>query len=247
MKSTLKLLFAAALLVAGQLLGADVTLTSGYMNRYMGFSSGNKLSDKATLQSDAHVAFGSGVYVDLWDSTPLNSFDSKGKDFRKEIDYGVGYVCTVRGFGVNVGETYFDEPSLGAFGASDVWYTHAKLSHELTLSPFGLEPITVFGQYENYKTMPGTGYEGGSLFSLGANANRAYRNVSVNVTQAFTYDDGGFGSNERLLAKMVIGVTWKVSEHFSLIAPQVFGYLPITDTQQHDPEAMVYIAGQYQF
>jgi opacity protein-like surface antigen len=245
---TLKLLVVALLVTLVSAYAADVTVSSGLANRYLAFGNGAVLSDHPAAQSDLSIAFQNGFYVDLWNSAPVGSFKTEGSDFRNELDYGVGYSTQIKGFNVDLGLTYFDEPTLLKLAVDDEWYAHLKIGHDITFDgPFGKEPITVFGTYENYKTTGGTAYEGGSLFGIGLSKSQESQNCTLNVSQTIVYDDGGFGLNEGFLIKWFAELNWKVTEHFSLVAPQVTFYLPLNSDNRPDPEAVIYAGAKYHF
>ncbi len=237
--STLKSVVAGLtmiLLVVVGTYGADVSFSTGLANRHV-VGAGSVLHDDPVIQSDIFTSFENGFRIDLWSSKSVNT--EINANFGDELDLELGWSGMVKGFAVDIGLYYFDEPDIGTFGKYDVWYSHAKVARDIDQEVLG--PVTVFVQYENHITLPGTPYEGGSLFSVGSSANRTCGRMSMNVTESLIYDDGEFGSDQRFVAKFGMGLTWQVNDHLSVVAPQLTAWLPLTDTENHDPEAMVYV------
>jgi hypothetical protein len=228
--------------MAGQVLSApSVSFSTGIANQYVAFGSGSVLYDKAVSQSDLNLTFENGVYVDLWGSKSLGA-ESWGSNSGDEVDYGFGWSGKIgNGFSLNVGLTYFDEPMAMSFGPCDVWYTHLKLSHDLTLG-HGLGDVTLFGTYESFITTPGTSYEGGNLWSLGVSKTQAIcKDLSVSTSGVLTYDDGSFGGDHGLLAKFGLELDWQVTDHFKVVLPQLNLYVPFAVSDCRDTEFVAYV------
>jgi len=218
----------------GQLVaGPSVSVSSGVANQYIAFGNGGILYGKAVCQSDIFVSFENGIYIDLWNSKSLEG--NWGESLGDELDYGIGWSGQIgQGFGLNIGLTYFDEPMAMTFGPGDVWFSHVKVSHSLG-------GVKVFGQYENHTTVAGTSYEGGNLWSLGVSKSQGYHDfITVDVSGTLTYDDGAYGNDSGLLAKSSLGCSWKVSDHLTVVLPQLNLYVPWAVNDSRETEIVVY-------
>jgi len=216
-----------------------VSVSSGVANQYVAFGNGGVLYSKPVSQSGLNISFGNGVYADFWGSKSLSG-DSWGSNSGDEIDYGAGWSGKIgHEFSLNIGFTYFDEPMAMTFGPGDVWYTHAKVSHDLAIC--GLGDVTLFGVYENYTTVAGTSYEGGNLWSLGMSKSLSHKSLSVSTTGVLVYDEGTFGNDHGLLAKAGLEFDWKVSNHLTVVLPQVNLYVPWTVSDSRETEIVAYV------
>lgn len=215
----------------------EVTFDTGVANRGLDFVGGAVLEDGPVALSEVAVASSNGCYFGIWNAKTLS--DHSERSFENEVDCYVGRSWEIGSFEIDTGAMYCDSLEVFNFGQNDSWCGYLEVGHEIEI-PEGLEPITVFGKYEGYQTLPGTDYEGGNYFHLGARKNQEYQSLSLDVEQTFTYDDGAFGLGRGILAKLKIGLTWQLSEHVSLVAPKVTGYLPITINDERNPEAVIY-------
>lgn len=244
MNRTLKtVLFAVAMLaIAFSVKAASVTFSSGVANQYISFGSGAVLYDEnPVLQSDLFVSFENGFYADLWNSKSFVS--SWGENLGDELDYGFGWAGSIGGgFTLDIGVTYFDEPTIADFAEGDILYTHVKLSHEIeTFSEFGLGTLTVSGMFDSYKTLFGTDYDGGNLYGIGANINQVWgKTTSFNLNQVLAYDDGGFGLDDGFIIEWSAGLTHRLSDRTSLVLPSITLYTPLSVHDARETELVLY-------
>ncbi len=218
----------------------SVTFKSTYANKYLAFGSGSVLYDEPVMQSDLFIAFDSGLYLDLWNS---KSFSGKWNgNLGNEVDYGIGWAGKVRDFNVDIGVTYFDEPKMFNLKSGDIIYTHASISREC-------RKYLVSWTWENYITMPNTGFQGGNLFSA-----RIYRGfqliqdkATLNLSTALVYDDGGFGADDGFLQKGNVGIDWKITDHLMLNAPSVNYYVPISVHDARKTDTVIFAGLTYKF
>jgi hypothetical protein len=218
----------------------SVTFSSYWANQYLAFGGGAVLYDKPVVQSDLYVSFDNGLYLDLWSSTSL---DTKwNNNLGDEVDYGIGWEKTIRKYTVRIGFIYFDEPNVFTLGAGDIAYTHAKVSRPV----YG---ITLCAGFENYITMPDSGFQGGNIFSVGLSKSVSLRKdkLSLGASAALAYDDGGFGLDNGLLGRGNISATWKLTKKLSFIAPSVSWYAPLTIDDSRKFDTVVSAGFSYKF
>jgi ribose 5-phosphate isomerase B len=165
------------------------------------------------------------------------------ENFASEIDYGLGWSGSLSKFGlkgqvgdlvVDLGITYFDEPGVFTFGPGDVWYSHVKLTKSI-------DKVNVFALFENYTVAPGSGFEGGNLYSVGASTFRSVPKTPLSLfcSLSCTYDDGGFGFDNGFLLKGCVEADWKVTSHISLILPRISYYVPLTVRDSRETDAVI--------
>jgi hypothetical protein len=207
----------------------QVTFRSVVASKYLAFGSGGMLYDKPAIQSDLFLSFHDGLYLDLWHSAPFRGYNH---NFGTEQDFGVGWSGPLSALGLksqpsdttlDIGVTYFDEPSLSVLGAQDIIYSHVKLSKAFKWT-------TINGCYENYVAMPSSPYRGGSLFSAGASNSASFFKdlTSASVSLSLVYDTGGFGLDSGLLFRGSVELDWKLSKRLTMVMPQVNYYVPVT-------------------
>jgi hypothetical protein len=224
MKKLLVSLFSAISIVASLSASPTVIAKSMLVSKYLAFGSGSVLFDKPAVQTNLFVGFENGWSVDLWNS---KSFTKWNKDFGSEVDYGIAWDGKIGDqLTANVGVIYFDEPKVFTLGAGDIVYSHASLTRVYGERK---NEIRVTLGFENYVTMPHSGFQGGNLYSLGAS--RTYSlGEKVSLTNSLTsvYDDGGFGFDSGWLLRGILSLDWKISERMTLALPQVSYYIPLT-------------------
>ena len=207
----------------------SVTLSSVVANKYLAFGSGGMIYDRPVLQSDLLISFQNGFYADVWNSSPFERYDH---NYGTEQDFGIGWSGPLSTFGVknkmsdlnlDIGITYFDEPHVLTLGSDDIIYSHVKVSKMI----YG---VTLYGSYENYMSMPGSSCPGGNLYGVGINKKMSFFGDKLNASASIgpSYDSGGFGLDNGFLIHGEAELDWKLSEHMSLILPQVRYYIPIT-------------------
>ena len=205
----------------------SVTFRTTVSERYPSFGSGSILYDKWVIQSDLCTSFRNGVYIDLWNSTPLTT--GWNKNLGSEQDLGIGWNGNVKGISMSLGSTYFDEPDLGTIGKGDTLYTHLTLSKQFYCDS-RWKSFGVNAEFENYTTMPESGFQGGNLYSVGASKSLSFfkDRVSANTSLSLVYDDGGFGFDSGMLLRGYAGLDVKISKRVCLTPIQVLYYAPLT-------------------
>lgn len=213
------------------------TINSVVANKYLAFGSGAVLYDKPVVQSDLFVSMENGLYIDLWNSKSFEG--SWGGNLGDEVDYGLGWAGSIgKGFGMDIGTTYFDEPTIFTLGSGDILYSHVKVSR--AFKPFAkFEPIVPFVSFENYSTMPDTGFQGGNLYSIGFSTciplSRIFKITSTTIA---SYDDGGFGLRSGIILRQNVELNAQVSKRIRLIIPRLAGYLP-TMVDKREPQLVI--------
>ncbi len=240
----MKTIFAALLMLAtllGYTLKAEektngwpsVTLTTTAADKYLAFGNGIPLYENPVIQSDIFAIWKNGLYAVIWNST---GFDSKwNNNLGDEVDYGVGWTHDFFGLNLNIGSTYFDEPKVFTLGAGDILYNHARITKDF-------KHLSVFVGFENYITMPNSGFEGGNLVSLGATKALTFWNghASFNNSLAIVYDDGIAGYDNGFLLRGTTGLGWNLTKRLVLNLPSINYYVPFTpDGRKIDAVFMV--------
>jgi len=216
----------------------SVSLRSVVADRYVGSSSGGVVYDKPVLQTDLFIAFQNGIYVDFWNSKSLNS---DWENYGNEIDWSLGWYGLVRGFGLDVGVAYFDEPMGFAFDKQDSWCSHIKVSRDIGL-------CTVYGSFENYAVWHNSGTTGGNVYTIGASKNMEVNKLlSIKSSASTAYDGGPYGRETGFLLHTGAELDWKVSEKLTLVIPEVKLHVPLTVDDARETEAVVYAGFSYQF
>ncbi|MDO8593981.1 MAG: TorF family putative porin [bacterium] len=191
---------------AGQPQPVSITLSSVVANKYLFSGTGGVLSENPVIQTDLFFAHKSGVYLDLWASRSLKGKWDDGS-LGNEVDYGVGWNGSIKGFTAHVGVTYFDEPQSFKFGAGDILYSHVRVGKDF-------KPLTLTLGYENLVTMPDSGFQGGNLFSLTASKSVSFWNDRMNVSASLAgvYDTGTLGSDTGFFLRGTAGLNWNISK-----------------------------------
>ena len=220
----------------------SVTVSSLVADKYMAFGTGSLLSKDPVIQSDVCISFKSGLYVDLWNSKSLNGSWDDGS-FGNEVDYQVGWKGSITpSLRFNVGVTYFDEPNAFTFGAGDIVYTHAFLTRDF-------KHLSVTAGYENYVTMPGSGFCGGNLISLGVSKYQLFLQGKLGVRASVTgvYDAGTLGTRSGFIVKGSTGLDWNVSKRCTLNILGVDWYAPLTAHDKRVTDAVMYTGFTFHF
>lgn len=211
----------------------SITMSSYAANKYLAFGTGSVLTKDSVAQTDLFVSFKSGLYVDLWNSRSLTGKWNDGS-FGNEVDYGAGWKGSVaKSLILNVGVTYFDEPRAFTLGAGDILYPHAFLTKE-----FRLLSVTV--GYEDYIAMPGSGFKGGSLVSLGASWSRSFGKASLHASFTGVYDTGTIGTSHGFIARGCAGADWSQNDRLTLNVLGVNWFVPVTPHDKRVSNAMVF-------
>ncbi len=214
----------------------EITLSSMFATKYLEFSRGFVLHNEPVLQTDLLVTFTNGpvngLYLDLWNST---GFDRWNNNLGDEIDYGIGWNGTIKGFGAHVGFTYLNEPNPLTFGSGDILYTHVRLTKDF-------KPFSVTLGYENHTTMPGSDFEGGNLVSLGVSRsfNFCESRFSLTTSLSSIYDFGGFGLDRGFFLKGSAGIGWNINKHLTIAPLAVTYYVPLTVRDSRETDAVLF-------
>ncbi len=188
----------------------SITLSSAVADKYLFPATGFALSHNPVVQTDLLLTHKSGFYVDLWNSRSLRGKWDDGS-LGNEIDYGIGWNGTLKDLTAHVGVTYFDEPGAFVFGSGDILYSHARIGKDF-------KHLTITVGYENYVTMPESGFQGGHLISLTASKNFSFLKdkVSLATSLAGVYDTGTLGSEREFFVRGNVGINWNASKHITL-------------------------------
>jgi len=228
-----------------------VTFWSVVADKYVAFCLGVELYNKPVIQSDLKASWACGLYVDLWNSSPLNG--NWNDNFGSEVDYSVGWAGKLSKLGLtgpiselslDIGTAYFDEPGVFSLGADDLLYSHIKLFKDTKWATFMVA-------YENYIAMPGSSYgkPTGNLLSVGVSKDTSLFNGLLNPRTFFivSYDTGCLGLDSGVLLRGGAELDWRLSKHLSLVCPQVNYFAPINMNDSRRLTAVVYAGFSYKF
>ena len=213
----------------------SVTVSSYVADKYLAFGTGSVLSKDSAIQSDTFVSFRNGAYVDFWNSKSLNGKWNNGS-LGNEVDYAVGWKGVVaEGAKLNIGTTYFDESKAFTFGAGDIVYSHVFLTRSF-------KSFSVTAGYENYTTMPKSGFHGGNLVSLGTSSHWSFceGKIGTHVSAVLVYDTGTIGTGHGFIARGNAGLDWNVSKKVSFNLVGANWFMPLTAHDRRTTDAMVY-------
>jgi hypothetical protein len=234
-------ILAALALGAQEKSGPTVVVTSYIANQYLGFATGNPLSDDPISQSDIYIGHKTGIFADLAISRSLKGSWNDGS-FGNEVDYAAGWKGSIgHGISLKVGVTYFDEPSALTLGRGDIVNPWVYLTKDFT-------NFSVTAGYENFTPLPNSGYSGGDLFSLGASITKAFYRGKLGARgSAFlVYDTGTIGSGKGFLWRGNLGFDWHVSQR---LTANIFGmnwYVPMM-SDKRSTDAMIWSGISYRF
>ena len=229
------LLFAGFKTQAGESQWPNVTVSSLVASEYRGFATGNLLSKDPAVQSDVFVAFKDGLYIDVWNSRSLKG-SWNDSSLGNEIDYGAGWKGNIAtNLTLNVGISYCDEPRVFTFGGGDMVYTHASLTRDFT-------HLSVTAEYENFTTMPNSGFRGGNLISLGVSKYQSFykEKIGVRASAAGAYDMGTLGSGAGFILRGSAGVDWNISKRLTFNVLSANWYAPLTPHDKRVADAVVF-------
>src|SRR4051812_45466573 len=133
MKTSQMLAISLFVILSVSRMAAGVTVSSYVTDKYLGFSTGNVLSDHPAVQTDWFTSFHNGFYADMFNSRSLKGSWDDGS-LANELDYGLGWTGSVsEGLSLNIGVFYFDEPKVFALGAGDILKTYVTLTKNYKL------------------------------------------------------------------------------------------------------------------
>jgi hypothetical protein len=212
-----------------------ITISSLVADKYIAFGTGSVLSKDPVAQSDVNILFKNGLYLDLWNSRSLKGSWNDGS-FGNEVDYQVGWRHEVApNWSLDIGETCFDEPKAFTIGAGDILYTHAFLTRDF-------KHLSVTAGYENYVTLPGSGYQGGNLISLGMSKSLSLCDgkIGLHASAVGVYDTGTLGTKSGFITRSGAGADWNIAKHFTLNVLGVSWYVPVTPHDKRTADAAIY-------
>lgn len=212
--------------------GPSVTVGTSVTDKYLASGTGSTLSKDPAVQSDLFVMFPSGAYVDLWNSRSLRGSWDDGS-FGNEVDYSVGWKGKMaEGVSLNAMLSYFDEPKAFSLGKGDILYSKAFLTKSF-------KPLSVTLGYENYVVMPGSGFHGGNLVSLGTSKGWSVceDKVALHASAAAVYDFGTLGTSQGVILRGSIGADWKATKSLTVNLIGVNWFIPITPHDKRSTDA----------
>jgi hypothetical protein len=214
-----------------------IALRSLVVNRFV-LSNGYVDYSKPLIQSDLHIGFKNGFYVNLWNSKPLekesveSTEDEGGLDQGEsvvvtgnELDYTVGWSGPiVFGAVVDIGSSYCDLPRFGKMGAvEDVLYSYVKISK----TAGAVLDVTVTA--EKFTVMHLSPYRGGALYAVGLSKSDSYlrEKLTLDISLEGVHDTGNFGNQQGKLIRGKVGFGWNLFKNLTIILPKLDSYLPI--------------------
>ncbi len=220
----------------------SVKVSSLITDKYLGFGTGNLLSEDPAVQTGLLISFKNGLFLDLWSSRSLKGKWDDG-NLGNEIDYQVGWSGPIASnLVLLVGLTYFDEPKAFTLGAGDILYPHIFLTKNFKL-------LSVTAGFENYTTMPDSGFQGGNLLSLGVSKYQLLYKDKIGLRASVTavYDTGTLGSGEGFILRGSAGADWNLSKRLTFNALGINWYAPLTPKDKRVADAVFYSGFKFKF
>jgi hypothetical protein len=227
---------------AQELQWPSVTISSLVASKYLGFGTGNLLSKDPVAQTDLFIIFKNGFYADLWHSRSLKGSWNDGS-LGNEIDYGVGWKGKItRNLTLNIGVSYSDDAKVFTLAGGDMFYTHASLTRDF-------EYISMSVGYENFTTMPNSGFRGGNLISLTASKYKLLFNNKIGLRASVVgeYDTGTLGSSHGFVLRGSAGTDWNMMKHVTFNVLAVNWYIPVTPHDKRVADAVFYSGLTFRF
>lgn len=210
MKKNFLLALGMFLMLISTAQSAQITATTTWLSKYVG-SAGVVFHDDPVQQTDITLSFDNGVYVNAWNSLPWN-----GKEgFGKENDITIAWAGKLgdSGFSLDAGISYFDCYQL--FNReNDTINPFAKLSYDWELNPNHTLTSSV-------KLEVPFNVSGGNGTVVTAKINHSWKlleKLYLNHGPAFIWDNGACTEHEGIVARYDLGVSYLVTESFSLTA-----------------------------
>ncbi|MFA6432540.1 MAG: TorF family putative porin [Candidatus Paceibacterota bacterium] len=220
-------------LAVGSVQAESVTVSSYVTNKYLAFGTGSVLSNDAAVQSDAFMSFNNGFYAGLWSSRSLSGSWNDGS-LGNELDYAIGWKGSVANeVTMNIGSCYFDEPRALTLGVGDILKTYMSVTKDCKLGSVTLG-------YENYLTMPGSGFHGGNLVTLGVSRSLSVSDGKFGLRASVigVYDFGTLGTRSGFIARGTVGVDWNASKRLTVNVLGVNWFVPLTAHDKRVTNAM---------
>ncbi len=238
MKSTLLILIVSFITIGFQAQAEEtqwpqITLSSYVADKYIGFSTGNVLSKDPVIQSGLHASFKNGFYTEIYNSRSLKGSWNDGS-LGNEMDYGFGWKGNLAtNLSLKLGALYYDEPNAFTLGAGDVLQSYVFLTRDF-------KHLSVIAGFENFVTMPGSGFQGGNLVSLGVSKYQLLckGKLGLRASAALVYDTATLGSGEGFILRGSAGADWNITKHLTFNIVGVNWYSPLTPKDRRETDAM---------
>jgi len=194
-----------------------------FADKYLA-SCGAVFYNRPVMQVVIFVSVKNGLYLDLWNSTPIN-LSLWDKNFGTEQDISVGWAGKLSKLGVSgwpgsltldTGVNFWDEPSIGTFGKDDILNEYIKVTKDF-------EWVSVSAKFECAEVMPNSIYGGGQMYTLEVSKSKSFFNdmVLAGLSADAMYDSGRFGAGNGFIVGGSGYLQWKLYKGFALILPQV--------------------------
>lgn len=213
----------------------SVTLSTDFMNRYVGFDNGAVFYDKPMFQTDLFFLHKSGFHADAWWGTGLNK-NLIGSGFDDEIDYNVGFGNIVPftddrvKFDVGIG--YWDMFNLFERDGFDMVHPYIEVNYPINIDK--RVKLTPFVKWQAYLPFDealdeGTMTSAGCKYAVGITPK-----LTITGLTSFGYDDGGFGFKPGVVWKDYLNLELRLNRlTWRMVEVQV--YIPVT-VSDRDPE-----------
>ncbi len=214
----------------------SITTHVEWAQQYLAFGAGINLTDDPVLQGSITLNWDNGTYLFLWGSTDMSG--RPGSSLGDEYDLGLGWAGNLKGWSIDIGVTYFDEPHMGKvghLGEEDILYVHLKAGRDIGRG------WTASAAFESYITMPNTEYNGGNLYSVElAKTFKASERLSFPFSISAVYDDGGFGFDSGWFLRGNLGADITLSK---TLTANIGGryYVPFDVDDGRETDAMLYL------
>ncbi len=214
-----------------------VSLSTDFVNQYVGFDNGAVFYDKPMFQSDIFFSHKSGFHADIWWGTGLND-DLTRSGFDDEIDYNVGFANAVPFTGekmrFDAGIGYWDMFGLFKGGGFDMIHPFIEINYPVTV--FGDRvKLTPFIKWQTYLPFE-TSLDEGTMTSAGCRYRiNLGKKLAVTGLTSFGYDDGGFGFQPGVIWKDYLNLEWRLGKSLTWRVIESQFYVPV-NVNDRDPE-----------
>lgn len=217
----------------------SVTLSTKVWSEYLG-ANGAIFHDKPVLQTDLFILLPKGFYLDFWHSAGLNDTDFSS-DFGDEIDVTIGWKGTIKGFGVNVGISYFNIVELDEIPKGDVMQPYVGLNKGFKIREHSFIPYV---QAEFPFPVKGGTPEKGIFIRGGIHHNwQPTPILAIHQKVGVAYDSGALGFEETGIAEYNVDTRWDVSKKITLDIPSIKFMTPVTSVSDDRGPTVVIGAG----
>ncbi len=208
------------------------TLSSSWMQRYLGLRVSRVLYDKPMLWTDLYLDLPNGFFVDALWSLDLQD-DELSSSRGDEFDPTIGYKWKMGDLDASVSATMFNTFPLRKWWDGNVWAQDFSLSRSFSFWNHTISPEFRIGYISKTKD-----FDEGALYLL-PNIKHSWKNplgirgLTFSQTIMLAWDDGfdpPGNDSDGVFLRWTSGLGWKVGENTTLVAPSFTLLTPIRDS-----------------